>query len=277
MSAPTISAEAPVRPRPTDGRFAEALVSAAPAADLGEAGDVYSWLIGSWEAEAFDFRDDGPPLRQRGEWHFAWVLEGRAVQDVWIVPPRSRRQGTPKPGNRYGSSLRVYDPEQGVWRLTWFNPVTGVENRLVGRRDGDEVVHLGRDDDGRLVRWRFTDVEADRFRWLGESSPDEGRSWKLEAEFLGRRMALAPRAADLPWNLGWEWTDRPGLETLRVTASGEALLADGEVLVELDGAWTRVSYALRYDRSWRFESARLEARREGREEAVEIHRQDDGT
>ena len=29
-----------------------------------------------------------PQRRRNGEWHFGWVLEGRAIQDVWIVPPR---------------------------------------------------------------------------------------------------------------------------------------------------------------------------------------------
>lgn len=277
MNAPaTPPAGAAVAATSAGERFSQALVSAAPAPALGEAAGVYSWLIGSWEVEVMDRRDDGPPLRQRGEWHFSWVLEGRAMQDVWIVPPRPERGGVPEPGNRYGSSLRVYDPRLGAWRVTWINPVTGAEDHLVGRREGEDVVHLGRDDDGRLMRWRFTEVERDAFRWLGESSPDEGRTWKLEAELRGRRLHPPPAASDLPWTLGWEWTDRPGLETLRVRASGDSLLAAGEVLVELDGAWTRISYRLRYDRSWRFESARLEARGDGSERTLEIRREEDG-
>lgn len=57
----------------TPASFSEALVSSAPAPSLGDAAGLYSWLIGSWEADAIDFRDEGPPLRQRGEWHFSWV------------------------------------------------------------------------------------------------------------------------------------------------------------------------------------------------------------
>jgi hypothetical protein len=42
--------------------------------------------------------------RQRpGEIHFGWVLEGRAVQDIWIRPKR------PVPSTMYGTTLRVFD------------------------------------------------------------------------------------------------------------------------------------------------------------------------
>ncbi len=53
-----------------------------------------------------------------GEWHFGWALEGRAVQDVWIVPPRGelRRGDAAANVNSYGTTLRVYDPDIDAWR-----------------------------------------------------------------------------------------------------------------------------------------------------------------
>src|SRR5262245_47305146 len=46
-----------------------------------------------------------------GEVHFGWVLEGRAIQDVWMIPRRrDRRPGAPvmpTAGNWYGTTLRV--------------------------------------------------------------------------------------------------------------------------------------------------------------------------
>src|SRR2546425_5180290 len=48
-------------------------------------------------------------------------LEGRAVQDVWIVPSRSARQapGVSAPGILYGTTLRVYDPRSDLWHIIW--------------------------------------------------------------------------------------------------------------------------------------------------------------
>lgn len=94
----------------------------------------YDQLIGSWEVDVFDYKPDGTRRVSSGEWHFAWVLEGRAVQDVLIVPPRGARRlrEVPGPGNRYGTTIRVYDPSRDAWNVTWFNPVAGIQGELIG-------------------------------------------------------------------------------------------------------------------------------------------------
>lgn len=251
--------------------FAPALVSPSPHPSIAAGAELYSWLIGSWEATVVDYPEDGPPRRQRGEWHFAWILEGRAMQDVWIVPPRGERLPNPATlaGNRYGSSLRTYDADQGVWKVIWRNPVTGAESHLVGRRQGADVVQIGRDDDGRQMRWTFTDIGADRFRWLGESSSDEGRNWRLEAEFRARRVRPQP---PMPWEVRWQWVDRPGLELLRLTRDGGSVLAQGHVVVEIDRVSTKVTYLLRYDSSWRFHSSTIQTKGGEAARALEIVR-----
>ena len=50
--------------------------------------DITGWLIGGWEAAVYDYAEDGTAHEGSGEWHFGRV-EGRAIQDVWIAPPRS--------------------------------------------------------------------------------------------------------------------------------------------------------------------------------------------
>jgi hypothetical protein len=53
--------------------------------EIPESADAYGWLIGSWELDALHYRGvDVTARRIKGEVHFGWVLEGRAVQDVWI-------------------------------------------------------------------------------------------------------------------------------------------------------------------------------------------------
>ena len=47
---------------------------------------------------------------------------------------------------------------------------------------------LGHNDAGEAVRWSFTAIKPDSFRWLGERSRDDGKSWHLQAEFLARRI-----------------------------------------------------------------------------------------
>lgn len=158
--------------------------------ELTDREDIYGWLVGGWEATVYDYAADGTAREGSGEWHFGWVLEGRAIQDVFIVPPRSRRSGQTlsKQNNRYGTSLRIYDREIAAWRVTWFNPVTGARNDLVGRRQGADIVQEGINADGRKIRWLFTDITPTSFRWRGESLESDGKTWRLEAEFRARRM-----------------------------------------------------------------------------------------
>jgi hypothetical protein len=58
--------------------------------------------------------------------------------------------------------------------------------KFIGRRVGDEI-HLVSTDDDPFLRWRFTEITADRFVWLGEYSTDEARTWQLEEQMTATR------------------------------------------------------------------------------------------
>ena len=161
------------------------LVCQAPHPSLGTHTETYGRLIGSWRGT---YRDPHPEGEEAGpmEVHFAWTLEGRAVQDVWIAPipgeadvPRRRRM--------YGTTLRVFDPASGTWRVDWWNPVRGVHLALVGRRVGDQIVQTGYWDD-RPQRWCFLDVTDRSFVWQAHSLDDGGETWTLITEFHLERL-----------------------------------------------------------------------------------------
>lgn len=163
----------------------DALRADAPAYDSAD--DLYGSLLGSWTAEVVDHKPDGV---QRGpaEMHFARVLAGRAIQDVWIAPER----GT------YGTTLRVFDAESRRWRVTWINPGRGVECRLVARREGSDIVQEGRDEDGSRMRWSFREMTPDSFHWTGERSRDDGATWVMETEFFATRAGASTRNTPPP-------------------------------------------------------------------------------
>ena len=167
-------------------------VLAAPgrAPEIPESADVYGFLVGSWHLDVdiyagVDVRGRG----LRGEVHAGWALEGRAVQDVWIMPPRAERAGEPKERgmNMFGTTLRVWDPAIQAWRITWINPVHGHREEQIGRRIGPEIVQVGARANGTPTRWRFTELTEDAFHWLGEALAADGKTWVLEGEFRARR------------------------------------------------------------------------------------------
>lgn len=166
----------------------EALHAAAPTAALASKLHLYGQFVGAWRADIEYRALDGSNRRAEGEWHFSWVLEGKAVQDVWIFPARRLRADKPaEPWFGYGSTFRWYDPGIDAWHITWFDPGRSLELRQIGRAAGRDIVQVGESHSGVLRRWRFTDIADASFRWIGDVSWDRGATWTLEMEMRASR------------------------------------------------------------------------------------------
>jgi hypothetical protein len=150
---------------------------------------LFGRLVGSWDLAMTAFNLDGSSQRFVGEWHFGWVLQGRAAQDVLIT----RSLDGEVVG--YGSTIRSLDAQRGVWWVVWQDPLAGEFSVLLARADGDRIVLDGQwtiADDGREFRWAFSDITADSFRWQAHISEDGGTSWRLVEEMQALRRNGAP-------------------------------------------------------------------------------------
>jgi hypothetical protein len=164
--------------------FRSALHSDGPAADRADAMQLYGRFVGAWDGEVWFVDEAGREHTISAEVQFGWVLQGRAVQDVWIAPARSEGEAERR---MYGTTLRVYDPERDDWEITWIDPGLGKFARQRGNAVGDDIVQEAREDDGSLTQWIFTDIEPDSFRWLSRRSDDDGRNWSKLSEYRFRR------------------------------------------------------------------------------------------
>lgn len=154
--------------------FENALHADQPAPDRAEKLALYGRFIGSWAIK-------GTVRGQKangGQVHFGWVLGGRAIQDVWILPDIF-----------HGTTLRVFDPGLDAWHILWSDPLQQYYSRQIGRADGNRIVQIGTNDAGQATRWSFDDISRDSFVWRGELSTDGGASWELEAIFNAVRVA----------------------------------------------------------------------------------------
>ena len=164
----------------TDGLI-DALHVAGPAdANAGRL-HLYGQFAGSWDISWAGLGPDGRAVTTRGELHVGWVLGGRALQDVWIVPGRDVRGHEQSPLAFHGTAIRFYDPAIDAWRCTWIDPLMGRVRRFTGREVDGDIVMLCSEDEPQL-RWRFTDITKDAFTWRGEISHDGGVTFVPDEE-----------------------------------------------------------------------------------------------
>jgi hypothetical protein len=153
--------------------------------------DLYSWLVGQWEMDVTTILEDGSTHAGRGEIHAGWILLGRAIQDVWMIPRvQDRRPGIeqlPGAGNWYGTTLRIYDPNLDAWRILWNDPATNFFSQQTGRARGRDVVQEGPDPRGGSMRWTFSEIEQASFHWTAERTSDN-ENWRKEVDIRAHRV-----------------------------------------------------------------------------------------
>ena len=87
----------------------------------------------------------------------------------------------------WGTTVRFYDPKIDAWRSTWISPRQGVVKEFIGKMVGEEIVLERKSEEGYLVKWIFSEISTDSFRWRAEESRD-GKTWILKEEMKIQRL-----------------------------------------------------------------------------------------
>jgi hypothetical protein len=166
------------------------LQATAPHPSLGEQAQVFGRFVGIWDGEYTEFSKDGKTTHSSGEWIFGWVMDGRAMQDLFIIHPSAARK------QRYiGTTLRYFEPKSGTWSVTFVDPENGSVATLTGGavKDGRIVLH-SQNKDGKETRWSFDEIRPDSWVFRDEETGDGGKTWRLREEDHMKRRGAAPRA-----------------------------------------------------------------------------------
>jgi uncharacterized protein len=166
----------------------DGLLSSSPHPDLADTLHLFGQFVGDWEADWQGYQElSESNATGKGEIHFAWVLDGRAIQDVWIFPTRQDlRRGVPI--DEWGSTFRYYDPNLDVWTIIFHSPVHSLTRHMIARPVGDEIWIEGPDPKGRPLRWIFSRITSRSFRWSNFVSEDGGQTWRLQEELEAHRV-----------------------------------------------------------------------------------------
>lgn len=148
--------------------FFEALISERKNTMLPDEFNYFGKLIGSWQINYVE-RNNSRSIK--GEWHFSWVLEGMAIQDVIILPDYE-----------YGTSLRIFNPDTHAWDVAY--GYMGKIIRLEARKQGEMIVLTYTNDENR--KWVFIKIDDNEFYWQNITVKDNG-GWYINAEIYAKR------------------------------------------------------------------------------------------
>jgi hypothetical protein len=145
---------------------------------------LFGQFVGDWDiVEARYPKPDGTEARRRGQIHFRWILEGRAIQDVWSMIDEKTGKAIPA-----GTTVRFYDSNIKAWHSVWISPRQHVAQPFIARKVRGEIVLEGKTADGKYPeKWVFSEIKPDSFRWHSEETHDDGKTWTLTEEMKIRR------------------------------------------------------------------------------------------
>jgi hypothetical protein len=208
----------------------DVLPALGPHPSLGDEASTFDRFIGTWDCQYMFHLDNGSTRQSKGEVRFGWVLDGQAIQDIWISYPK-------EPGKErgIGTTVRFFDTRAKTWRMIFVNPDYGAVLQVSGGSEGDRIVLRGVDDEGSMLRWSFNDITANAFVWRGEKSLDGGKTWKLEEEhhMTRRTGAAAIQTAHSSAN-------DPRLDMIRVLKSSgpsPTLGSEAQIFDRFVGTW----------------------------------------
>jgi len=166
----------------------DGLMSSGPAPDVADKMMLgFGRVVGQWDLDYTAQTPDGKKVAAKCEWNFSWVLDGRAVQDVWVCPSRAERARDPKLSGEWGSTMRVYDKKLDLWHVVFFGPSLGNINQLTARAVGGDIIQESTDSVGHLMQWNFGEITPNSFHWYSQKSTDNGKTWTRQEDMYARR------------------------------------------------------------------------------------------
>jgi len=165
--------------------FQNALISEFPKSELEEKLSLFGQFVGEWDFEGVFEKGTPDEWRVPGEWFFSWILDGTAIQDVFICPTRKEREINPHPDAEYGTGIRFFNPSTDTWSVCY--GLYGKMSVFEAKQVENQIIVRNKDESEGLNQWVFSDVTTNAFHWQNRTSYDGGNTWCVNFELFARR------------------------------------------------------------------------------------------
>lgn len=147
---------------------------------------LFGQFIGDWKIESQWFLPNNISPKGSGEVHFGWILDGNAIQDVWMGKVENPPPGFPETGS--GTTIRFYDSIIDKWQCIWIAPKSNTVGIFIAQKIDDEIILEGKTKEGYLERWIYSEITAQSFQWRAVESYDNKKTWKLVQKISAKKV-----------------------------------------------------------------------------------------
>ena len=135
----------------------------------------FDFWIGEWEAYA-------PTGKKGGDSKVSLILDSCIILEEW----------TSTQAGYAGKSYNTYNSANGKWQQYWVDNQGGVTEYFNGHYEKDKMIletanFKQPDGSYKILKMTFYRLSADKVRQYGESSADEGKTWKTDFDLEYRR------------------------------------------------------------------------------------------
>lgn len=168
---------------PTD--FMEALQANGPSATIPGEDNIFEFLIGAWDFDWYYNQGTQMARNLKGEWLFSWIIDGYAIQDVFICPKRESKEFIETKDVIYGTKLRVYNKKKKLWDIYYV--CNGYSTILEARKIGASIVLDSVSASKYKMKWIYSNIKENSFQWKSAISKDDGHTWIVQGEFFATK------------------------------------------------------------------------------------------
>ena len=134
-------------------------------------------LIGKWSSvqEILSRTGEWKKAKAAATWEFEWGLKGHAVIDKYelVHKDQSGRDSV----DFSGINIRIYDPKDGKWKITWLENVNRKFASFTAEMVNGEIAMEGKTVAKVPVKIYFYELKENSFLWRQERTFDGGKSW----------------------------------------------------------------------------------------------------
>jgi hypothetical protein len=135
-------------------------------------------LAGAWDCTIPSTAADGTVREGKATWTWSYIIDGYAVQDIYVGHRTDGR------ADFYGTGVRTYHPELKKWEIMWTANTTpeGETSKMTlfeATYQNEQIVmkYVEGDPEWRVV---FFDITDDSFEWMNEPSGQRMRCERVD-------------------------------------------------------------------------------------------------